>query len=95
MKIEFDPISSISNDCTQLCNVVLDGKYKVKEFVDYILKSRSEEYGEIYINNEKFEYNKGKIVVGKDILSKFANNMIDNIQSWLGWINVDYFIKVK
>lgn len=95
MKVDFDPITAISNECTQLCNVVLDGKYKVKEFVDYILDSRSGEYGEIYIYNEKIEYKEGKITEGKDILSKFADKNIAYIQSWVGWINVDYFIFVE
>lgn len=92
--IEIKQVTETFGDCSAYYDVILDKEYTVEEFIEEILKIRSQEWGKFKINTflnyqEYIEYSHGKQIKNNfsdDILKK---NVIA-VKAYGGWTQMDY-----
>ena len=101
--LEFVQKTLIRNDCTAGFNVKMDKSYTVREFIEEVLSTRTNEYGYIGIfrpgisyifGDPNCKYNFGSLVTGPlpdDILSR----TIKEVRADGGWSRMDYIIKLE
>lgn len=84
-----------SSDCTCGYSVELDKEYTVREFVDTVLRERSNEWGNFYIgdkspifNNPEYRYRYGKLL--KEIPVDILDMRIASVDASGGWTRMDY-----
>ena len=89
----------VGGDCTMRYGIELDKEYTVKEFIDTILKEKSNEWGgiEIMTGNNSFSevsyrYNYGKLSGCID--EKYSGKKIVGAAASGGWSKMDYIIRV-
>lgn len=76
-----------------------DGVYTVQEFIDYILKKRGRDWGEIDVSCEseqpkRLEYFHGE-VKSDNIPKRLKNRIIISAKGWGGWSRADYVLTVS
>ena len=100
--IEFKPISRIFGDETQNYDVKTNAK-SVAQFIEQILKERSNDWGTICIKKANglahsicvCEYKRGKITRQAVKYNSYGTAKIQSIFSNGGWSSMNYVIKVK
>lgn len=86
-------------------NIVLHEKCTVREFVEYVLNNKSNEWGYIGINNPEknpffgypnIQYSCGRIKAGYIIedFGEFLDKPIINVTASGGWSRMDYILYV-
>ncbi len=81
-------------DCTSSYSISLDKEYTVGEFIDTVLKEKSDEWGDIEVVNEgSHSYSKGRLSYGNFPLEILSKN-IKKAMSHGGWTNMDYLIYI-
>lgn len=78
-------------DETSLYELVLTKPITVDEFLDYILKELSNEWGYVDVGHNRVEYRYGKIISGHlPLQDTVIGGTADG-----GWTRMDYNLKVK
>lgn len=95
---------SEGGDCTAPYNVKLDQEYTLKKFINAVLTSRSNEWGNICIakrncswyNYPKIEYRYGKIVdLSCPDFYDICDRKVKEVSASGGWTRMDYTIKLE
>lgn len=101
-KIKFVQIGKERGDCTALYDVILDRQYKVKEFVELILSTQTDEWGHIGIKSEEepfFGYPVCKYRYGKLTTNPLPNKILEKKIKYVrvngGWTLMDYLITLE
>lgn len=97
---KFVQITPTSSDCTCGYDVVLDKEYTVKEFIETVLKERSNEWGYIgiydcksWFGNPKLEYRCRKLIT-EEKLETHSDDIIVEVTANGRWSRMDYLIKL-
>lgn len=92
--LRFIQTHSEGSDCTAPYDVILDRPYTVSEFINEILKRKSE-WGKIYIRDTLFtctyKYGEADIVIPE----KLAKLSIKKVCAVGGWTRMDYYLYVS
>lgn len=100
-KLVFEQRSEYGYDCSAVWKVIFNDndEHTIKEFFDEILKSRSNDWGDISIRVADccyyyvVEYNHGKVKkFNEEIFNKFKDKPISKIIANGGWTNMSYDI---
>jgi len=86
------------SDCTAPYDVIIIENGTVGDFIDAVLKNRSEDWGYIGINSNesvfgkpKMEYKHGK-AINREALSDFESKQVKSVTADGGWSRMDYVI---
>ena len=92
--IQFNPIGSTAGDCMTPYDVTGYKAKTVGEFIEEVLKEKSDEWGFFSVNSVTLcEYKDGKL--HKRLSKHFLDMPIEKITSYGGWFRMDYMIVSK
>lgn len=102
---------SVRGDCTSPFNVIFDKPINVKEFIDYITRPDSKDWGCVSISKDpsithvwdlfhikripKLEYRYDEIISGEDIIEKYGTETIIKATADGGWTRMDYVLLIN
>ena len=80
------------DDCTSTYFIYLERKYTIDEFINTVLKKRSNEWGNIIIDKKKIaSYSHGKL--DNEIPSEILFKVIGSVDGHGGYSRMDYRIR--
>lgn len=97
MKIDFICTAGPFGDCTSNYDVIPSGPITLRQFVQYIISERKDEWGHIQLGrfgDKIIEYRRGDITAS-DEFESVADMEIASITANGGWYCMCYFVKLK
>ena len=97
--MRFTVIGNTAGDCTTPYLVTEYEARTVREFINEVLESRPNEWGEISvvdgqcINNPSYEYKHGRLM--GEFQKSILKREIDEVKASGGWSRMDYIIVVR
>lgn len=82
-------------DCISHYDATFETNPTLKEFVDWLLKKKSNEWGYVFGNGFCIEYRWGNIVKLCDNYNEIKNKKISLHKMDGGWSRMDYRIKIE
>ena len=100
MKFQLTPMGRMRSDCTSAYAVMITEQGTVRDFIDTILRDKTNEWGYIGIASSessfgqpRMEYAYGKSN-SRDAMKEYENKQIQSIRADGGWSRMDYILYV-